>query len=228
MGPQRPVCRDGALFADIYTQNTPWKGSFCDDHTSLILPDNSVITTGSYQGVAAQGVGNVDGGAVTGFGCKKYLNEASTVIPDNWNTNTPWMVFRLAEIMLNQAEACIELDKPGEALDLVNQIRYRAGVAPYGSVGRDEVRHERNVELIFESNHLFDLKRWRTAVAAISRPFSGLSYSLDYTTRKFKVARIPNIDGNNQKRFFEKEYYLPITAGRISSNARLAPENPGY
>jgi hypothetical protein len=216
------------FYADIYTQSTPWKGSSCDDHTSLILPDNSVITSGSYQGVAAQGVGNVDGGAVTGFGCKKYLNEASTIVPDNWNTNTPWMVFRLAEIMLNQAEASIELGKPADALDLVNQIRARAGVAAYSSVGRDEVRHERNVELIFESNHLFDLKRWRTAVSAVSRPFSGLSYSLDYTTRKFKVKIIPNIDGNNQKHFFAKEYYLPITAGRISNNAKLAPENPGY
>lgn len=216
------------FYADIYTQNTPWKGSFCDDHTSLIEPDGTVISTGSYNGVAAQGIGNVDGGAITGFGCKKYLNEASTILPDNWNTNTPWMVFRLAEIILNQAEADIELGKTGEALSLINQIRDRAGVAEYTSIDRDKVRHERDIELIFESNHLFDLKRWRTATTAISRPFSGLAYSLDYTTKKFKVSIVPNIDGNNQKNFFTREYYYPITAARISANSKLAPENPGY
>lgn len=216
------------FFADIYTQHTPWKGSFCDDHTSLIEPDGTVITTGSYQGVSAQGIGNVDGGAVTGFGIKKYLNEANTVIPDNWNTNTPWMVFRLAEIMLNQAEACIELGKTSEALTLVNQIRARAGVALLPSITREQVRHERMIELIFESNHLFDLKRWRTATTAISQPFSGITWSLDYATGLYKVTRVPNIDGGNQKNFFPREYYYPITAARISANAALAPENPGY
>ncbi|RYE14005.1 MAG: hypothetical protein EOP45_20300 [Sphingobacteriaceae bacterium] len=46
--------------------------------------------------------------------------------------------------------------------------------------------------------------------------------------RKFKVTRIPNIDGNNQKHFFDREYYFPITAGRISANPKLEHENPGY
>ncbi|RYE19613.1 MAG: RagB/SusD family nutrient uptake outer membrane protein, partial [Sphingobacteriales bacterium] len=138
------------FYANIYTQNTPWKGSFCDNHTSLILPDGSEINSGSYEGVAAQGIGNVDGGAITGFGCKKYLNEASPLLPNNWNTTTPWMVFRVGEIYLNQAQASMHLGKQGEALTLVNAIRKRAGVAEYGAIDEEKVRHERNVELMFE------------------------------------------------------------------------------
>jgi hypothetical protein len=215
------------FFASIYTQGTPWHGSTCDNWTSLIKSDGGVITTGSFGGVNAQGSGNKDGGAITGFGIMKYLNEQNA-LPNNWNTETDWMVFRLGEILLNQAEAAIELSKPGEALQLVNQIRTRGGVASLGTIDRDKVRHERKIELAFEGNRLFDLRRWRTAVAAISRPFSALSYSLDYTTRKFKLKVVDHIDGGNQKLFLKREYYQPITAGRIANNAKLAPENPGY
>ncbi len=218
------------FYADIYTQGTEWQGQTLDFHTSLIEPDGTVITSGSYNGVAAQGACNKDGGAITGFGIKKYVNE-STIMPDNWTTQTPWMVFRLGEILLNKAEACIELGKTGEALSLVNQIRARAGVALYNSIDRDKVRHERKIELCFESNHLFDVKRWRTAVTDITRTFSGVTYSLDYATGKFKMAIIPGIDGNNQKKFFEREYYYPINAAYISSNPALAASgsnNPGY
>ena len=222
--------KEPRFFASIYTQNTPWQGSKVDNYSKLIEPDGTVITSGGYNGVPAKGKSNFEAYA-TGFGIKKYLDE-SKILPGNWSSDTDWMVFRLGEMYLNQAEACIELGRPGEALTLINAIRDRAGVAPLTSIDRDKVRHERKVELAFESHRLFDLRRWRTAVDKISRPFSGLIYSLDYNsyaagTPKFKVEVIDNVDGEKQKKFFEQHYYLPITPNRISNNPKLV-ENPGY
>jgi hypothetical protein len=134
---------------------------------------------------------------------------------------------------LNQAEACIELGKQAEALQLVNAIRQRAGVALLTSIDREKVRHERKIELAFESHRWFDLRRWRTATTEITKSFKGLAYALDYSsykagTPKYIITVNVRVDGDNQKYFPEKMYYLPITKGRISNNQNLAPENPGY
>lgn len=222
--------KEPRFFASIYTQSTPWKGDMVRNYSKLIEPDGTVISSGAYNGVPAKGKSNFEAYA-TGFGIMKYLDETKNM-PGNWSSNTYWMVFRLGEMYLNQAEACMELGKPGEALDLINAIRRRAGVAPLTSIDREKVRHERKVELAFESHRLLDLRRWRTAVDKISRPFSGVVYSLDYNsyaagTPKYKIEVVDNVDGDKQKKFFERHYYLPITASRIANNSSLV-ENPGY
>ncbi|MDR1369369.1 MAG: RagB/SusD family nutrient uptake outer membrane protein [Dysgonamonadaceae bacterium] len=224
--------KEPRFFASIYTQNTPFQGKTVDYYTSLILPDNSVIREGFYEGVRAQGLGNYDGGAVSGFGILKYVDE-SKINPGNWSSDTDWMVFRLGEIYLNMAEACVELGRDGEALNLLNTIRERAGVAQLTSVDREKVRHERKIELAFESHRWYDLRRWRIATTELSKPFKGLVYSLDYNSTnsggpwKFKISVTPNVDGDNEKRFFERHYYLPISSWRTSNNPKLV-ENPGY
>ncbi len=224
--------KEPRFFASVYTQNTPFQGKIVNYYTSLILPDNTVIREGSYEGIRAQGGNNLEGGAVSGFGVLKYVDE-SKISPGNWSSDTDWMVFRLGEIYLNMAEASIELGRNGEALTLVNAIRERAGVALQTSIDREKVRHERKIELAFESHRWYDLRRWRIATTALSRPFRGLVYSLDYNSTtsggpwKFKISVTPNVDGDNEKRFFERHYYLPISSSRTSNNPKLV-ENPGY
>ncbi len=97
--------------------------------------------------------------------------------------DVPYNIFiRLSEIYLNYAEACAELGEYQEAIDYVNIIRARAGVAEYGLDGdvslgiRGEtrislsssdvlkaVRRERLVELAYENQHYFDVRRWGVA-----------------------------------------------------------------
>lgn len=226
--------KDPRFFASVITQSTPFQGKQVEYYHNLILPDGSKITgvTNSYEGVSASGNGNVEAGGVTGFSIYKYIDE-SKIKPGNWSSETDWMVFRLAEIYLNQAEACLELGKTDQALSLINKIRERAGIALLGSIDQEKVRHERKIELAFESHRWFDLRRWRIAETAINREFKGLNYDLDYNSvtagaPKYKVSVIPRVDGDNQKFFPSKMYYLPITKGRISNNPNLGPENPGY
>ena len=92
-------------------------------------------------------------------------------------------MFRYAEILLNYAEAAFELGKPTEALDAINQIRDRAGIALLTSIDREKIRQERKVELAFEGNRYWDLRRWRTAETDLSIPFSGLRFYLNYNTK---------------------------------------------
>ena len=145
------------------------------------------------------------------------------------------MVFRLGEIYLNYAEAAIELGKNADALWAVNELRKRAGVAVLSSITRDLVRKERKVELAFEGNRLWDLRRWRIATTELSKSHSSLQFVLDGSsyvngaynplTAKYKIILIV---GDNTTQFFsDKLYYWPITKARTANNPNLV-ENPGY
>ncbi|WP_432709702.1 RagB/SusD family nutrient uptake outer membrane protein [Pedobacter sp.] len=86
--------------------------------------------------------------------------------------DTDFVLMRFAEVMLNYAEAANETGHSADALDILTQIRKRAGIAQgadskYGITGtsREEIRkaimEERNVELCFEGHRFNDLRRWR-------------------------------------------------------------------
>lgn len=217
--------KDPRFFASLYTQNTLWKGKLLDFHKGILLPDGTIQTDVSYNGLLAHGDQRVDG---TGFGVLKYLDESNDLSQFSGNSSTDYMVFRYGEILLNFAEAAFELNKPDEALESINLIRARAGIAPLTSIDRDKIRHERKVELAFEDHRYWDVRRWRTAVKDLSKNGSGLRFIQDYATGKYKLMIIENIDGTvSPPAFYPQNYYLPITIKRTGSNSNLV-ENPGY
>src|SRR5690606_32929317 len=75
----------------------------------------------------------------------------------------PWRYFRYTEILLNYAEACIELGEDAEARKYINMIRKRAGMPPVTESGdelRTRYRNERRIELSLEDRRFYDVKRW--------------------------------------------------------------------
>ena len=73
------------------------------------------------------------------------------------------MVFRYAESLLLQAEACANLLKTDKAVNLLNRIRERAGATLYPGNGYDNLSdaifYERGKELMGEGYYFFDLVR---------------------------------------------------------------------
>ncbi|MBX3240544.1 MAG: RagB/SusD family nutrient uptake outer membrane protein [Chitinophagaceae bacterium] len=214
--------KDPRFYATIYTHNTMWKGAPLDFHQGILDAGGNLILTGSYQGILARALNGE-----TGFGVLKYLDETKDNNTNIYGSKTDWIVFRYAEILLNYAEAALALGKPGEALDAINEIRDRAGIALLSSIDLNKIKHERRVELAFEGHRYWDLRRWRTAVPDLTRSFSGLQYILDYNTGNLKLVVINGVDGGAMPTFFEKNYYFPITPARRANNPSLA-ENPGY
>ena len=221
--------KDPRFFASFYTQGTAWKGDILDFHRGIRLPDGSIQTDGSYNGISANGDQDYEG---TAIGILKYLDESHDNMAganSGWPTSKQdWQIFRYAEILLNFAEASYELGKTGEALDAINQIRNRAGIADLTSIDREKIHHERKVELFYEGHRYWDLRRWRTAETELSRRWSGLRYILDAETGKYQIKIVENIDGeSNIPQFRSENYYFPITINRTSNNPNLI-ENPGY
>lgn len=83
-----------------------------------------------------------------------------------------FVVMRFAEVMLDYAEAANETGHQAEAMDMLRQIRRRAGIEAgsdgnYGIVAgsreqlRKAIMDERNIEFCFEGKRFWDLRRWR-------------------------------------------------------------------
>jgi hypothetical protein len=115
---------------------------------------------------------------LTGFYIRKWLNTNLSKEIGEGKSDQPFILMRYAEILLNAAEAAVELNMLGAtapdgsdflqvATSAVNEIRERAGAKLLttsivgNNNGRNIVRKERRKELAFEHKAKWDLRRWR-------------------------------------------------------------------
>lgn len=117
-------------------------------------------------------------GCLTGLYGRKWLNPDPSFEAGEGKSAQPFILMRYAEVLLNAAEAAVELRLAGEAspdgsdllqvaTSAVNEIRERAGATQLvGGIsadiaGRNTVRKERRKELALEHKTKWDLRRWR-------------------------------------------------------------------
>jgi len=126
----------------------------------------------------------------------------------------------------------VERGDDAEALRAVNLIRERAGIAPRTTINRDQVRHERKVELAFENHRWWDIRRWHIADQLLNaKQFKALNPYLVWEDGKdisqmkyiFKIEDAPK----DPRTFLPKLYYERIPADAISTNPNIK-QNPGY
>lgn len=115
---------------------------------------------------------------VTGLYGRKWLNPDPSFTAREGNSAQPFILMRYAEVLLNAAEAAVELALAGEqspddtdmlavATQAIKDIQERAGAnqiteALSGTeASRNIVRKERRKELAFENKIKWDLRRWR-------------------------------------------------------------------
>lgn len=106
----------------------------------------------------------------TGYYMRKFLDPkfdmSGTVMH-----SSPWFFLRLAEIYLNYAECQIELGNNGEALAYINKVRNRALLPDAtGADIRAEYEYERQMELLFEGQRFFDIRRWKKLEEVYAQP----------------------------------------------------------
>ena len=145
-----------------------------DQQEIVTLPDGSTMKAAGQNGPFYE-----DGGsAMTGLLARKWLNPDPAFVPREGNSAQPFILMRYAEVLLNAAEAAVELSLAGVsspdgtdmlsvATKAINDIRERAGArlltaSLTGTTdSRDIVRKERRKELAFEHKTKWDLRRWR-------------------------------------------------------------------
>lgn len=170
----------------------------------------------------------------TGYYLRKYVDNsisfeaASTTAATHHN----WILFRYAEVLLNYAEAMIHVNGNCDykdatytmsAREALNAVRKRAGIPEVAACSQDEfltrVKHERRVEMAFEGQRFWDLRRWK---------------NLDETKNIYAV-RITHHDGVlsyektllSERSVSNKLYFYPIANVELFKNKKLV-QNSGW
>jgi hypothetical protein len=149
-----------------------------------------------------------------------------------WDFNNRTLpLLRLAEVYLNYAE-CLNESAPAnpDIVKYLNLIRVRAGIPGYGSASlpapasqndmRTALRKERRVELAFENNRYFDVRRWKIAEQTDNGPMYGLNIDADLPDFLNVVVF--------ENRVFNKQHYLfPLPSNDINNDKQLV-QNTGW
>lgn len=167
----------------------------------------------------------------TGYLMKKLIDPSFRII-ENINPMTNWIYFRLAEQYLNYAEALNEYSGPSdEVYKYIDAIRNRSGL-PGLIKGlskeemRNRIKHERRIELAFETHRFFDVRRWKDAENSENKPIHALNIMEGdhmQDNRFYKRVILEN-------RIFEtpKHYFFPIAQNEIDKNIKNLMQNPGW
>lgn len=129
---------------------------------------------GSYQGISPL-IQNGDENGVTGFFARKGLDttlDRNQLVGVAAGAKSWWSPMRYAELLMNFGECANEAGNASEALDVLYQIRERAGIAAgvdgkYGitAASKEDIReayvNERQAEFAFEGFRFNDLRRWK-------------------------------------------------------------------
>lgn len=179
-------------------------------------------------------------------GLDESLNNASV-----YQAETDWIEIRFAEVLMNYGECANEIGKSTEALDVLYQIRERAGIVNttgnYGITAttqadiREAYVNERFIEFAYEGKRWNDLRRWKRFDILNNLKYRSSLYAVinnkadaenfDFTKdmsdpeirKMFHFVYIENVDKDDTYKFNldDKYVFYPIHKDVIDQNSKI-------
>lgn len=152
----------------------------------------------------------------TGYYLKKFMNVRDVNLDPTVNSGglQYYTYARYTDVLLMFAEAANEAVGPGvnignyNARQVINAIRDRAGITSSAYVDglsqaqmTDLIRNERRIEMCFEEQRFWDLRRWKMTID-MKEPVSGVEVSADGSTYNYLQVESRN--------FADYQIYGPI------------------
>lgn len=196
--------REPRFYASILYNGASWKGRTIETFV------------GGKDGFEQYGAQQSAGGTTTGYYLRKMIDEEAPM--DGISTQS-WYEVRYAEVLLNHAEALNELGRSQEALVSLNKVRERARLPKVTDSDketlREVIREERKVELAFEGQRLWDLRRWKTAVTTLD----GKRMHGTKITKNGDSFNYETVECDDLNRVFRESYYkFPVPQSEIDNN----------
>lgn len=219
------------------TDESPYDG--LDPRLALTIVKNG--DTWPSNGVQAITIESYNGGfngapkynaTTTGYYLRKYVDGNCVTTYNNASMRRhTWIVFRLAEVYLNYAEAMFNYYQDAEtqgdlgmsANEAINVLRNRPDIQMPNFSGSDgfieRYRRERMVELAFEDHRFWDVRRWKIG-ASVFASVQGADLNLENGDIILSRKTI--------ERSWDDKYNLfPIPQSEIQKNPKLT-QNPGW
>lgn len=242
--------RDPRFYATILYDGADWKPR-PSDVAGMDLVDQ--VQTGAYADGAGGFINGIDtrespienwNGTRTAYYTRKFI-DPDPALADNQSSAQviPWPFIRYTELAFNFIEASIAIGNEGPALDMLNKIRFRAGM-PAAAVGGDELRdlyrNERRIELVYEEHRYHDARRWMIPATTVGRGIRSIDvigalkggatphvpYRYDKAVYDYSYTVVNNTE-NEVRTWNDKMYYRPISRDEVNRNDKLI-QNPGY
>jgi len=211
------------------------------DRGKFATSQGSEPTVIKNRSAEAQGY-KVEGAHIsTGYYVKKLV---PTEIAAGTSYTTPrrysMPIIRLADLYLLYAEALNEMSGPSETVyGYIDSIRIRAGIPPireayanaaqafrnkpYNQEGlREIIKHERTIELSFEGERFWDLRRWKDASQYFSESIRGWNYQGTTDLSYYNI--VTYLDNRT---YNQKHYLWPLKISTLTVNSNLV-QNPGW
>lgn len=171
----------------------------------------------------------------TGYYHQKLVHPYASV---NWQrNNSAWKYYRLGETLLDLAESAAEAGHLEEARAAANEVRARSGMPNFPTTLSQQelilrIRNERRVELAWEEQRYFDLRRWQ-------KPDGDLSETCKWQTGmritkgsdgKFTYTRV-NCSTNPRGGWRNRDLLLPLPlneAALLEKTTGQKWQNPGW
>lgn len=190
-----------------------------------------------------EGVLNSTLASVTSFYRNKGIDKTVDIGTARMST-VPNIEIRYAEVLMNFGEAANEIGNSTEALDILYQIRARAGVLPgvnnkYGitATSKADIRNayikERQVEFAFEDKRWWDVRRWKRFdlfnqlvnkrgldITKALPPFPDGKEDINLIYNQF-VSSVVILDGGETINVPDNYYFYPLTRNELDRNSKL-------
>ena len=244
--------RDPRFYASILYDGAQWKprtpdGAGIDPAGQIQLGEYEVGTAGSatkYSGLDTRNSSIENwNGSWTNYAIRKFMDPDPGLVDQNTRQEVPSIQIRFTEVVFNYAEACMALGQDAEAKNWINKIRFRAGMPALTETGAALVaryQNERNIEMLFEEQRFYDVRRWMIAPVALGKQTQIISvagklkpgksvttykYSKDNYVYSYSVSDLGV--GKENRKWADKIYFMPINRDEINRNKKLV-QNPGY
>jgi hypothetical protein len=165
----------------------------------------------------------------TGYFLKKFMD--IKIDGQNQNNTNTWVEFRYSEVVLNYAEACIEVGVSylQKGLDALNSVRNRAGLPDRSTsdqnLAREYVYHERSIEFFAEGHRWYDIRRWMIAESVIENVLAMKIKEYEDGQMEWRLDPFNLLDNRS---FTNKNlYWLPVPGNEIFKAPQIK-NNPGY
>lgn len=195
-------------------------------------PNGQIIGYSPVNIYLTNGVGGTDAvyqGTPTGYYNNKMCDPAAVAAAIQAGTNRTIPLIRYAEILLNYCEAANEFEGPTpQVYTYMQQIRARAGLNPAAlppGLTQDQMRtaiqHERQVELAYEGNRFFDVRRWVIADQTENIVGQGMEVDRNGSSATYHIFDV------RKHNFHTAMYLWPFPQSEIGKGAGIV-QNPGY
>ena len=198
--------REPRFYASILYNGAKWKGRTIETFV------------GGVDGYKKYGAEPQPNTTTTGYYIRKMLDEKVSNI--NVEGTKDWAEVRYAEVLLNQAEALNEIGESQKALAPLNKVRKRAKLPNVTETNQSSLRQiiqdERTIELAFEGQRYWDLRRWRRSYEVLN---GKRMHGMKITKNADGSFNHEVVDVDEKDRVFEERYYnFPIPIGEINNN----------